>query len=243
MKNRDEPGYLLGMDSVRPPRLALFDFDGTLVDSQHAIQTCMESAFKGVGLVPPALSQTHRVIGLPLERCMAILAPDSDGATHARLVDGYKEAFFALRTEGGMVEPMFPGALAALDALEADGWLLGIATGKARRGLDAVLASHSLSRRFVTLQTADRAPGKPDPTMVHWALEEAGVAHADAVMIGDTSYDMAMAKAAGVRAIGVVWGYHSAEDLTRAGADRLAVAYDEIPGLVRELWEKRTCAS
>jgi phosphoglycolate phosphatase len=231
------------MGSARKPRLALFDFDGTLVDSQHAIQTCMESAFRGVGLAPPALAQTHRVIGLPLERCMALLAPDSDGAVHARLVDGYKEAFFALRTDGGMVEPLFPGVLAALDALAADGWLLGIATGKARRGLDAVLASHGLAPRFVTLQTADRAPGKPDPTMVRWALDEAGVGRADAIMIGDTSYDMAMAKAAGVGAIGVVWGYHSPEDLTRAGADRLARASGELPGLARELWENRTCAS
>ncbi|MBI1244517.1 MAG: HAD-IA family hydrolase [Alphaproteobacteria bacterium] len=231
------------MSTASKPRLAIFDFDGTLVDSQHAIQACMESAFGGLGLPAPSLAQTHRVIGLPLERCMAILAADSDGATHSRLVDGYKEAFFALRTGGGMVEPMFPGALAALDALAAEGWLLGIATGKARRGLDAVLASHRLADRFVTLQTADRAPGKPDPTMIHWALDEAGVAHADAVMIGDTSYDMAMAKAAGVGAIGVVWGYHSPDDLTRAGADRLASACDELPGLVRELWGDRTCAS
>ncbi len=231
------------MSPARKPRLAIFDFDGTLVDSQHAIQTCMESAFAQAGLRPPALSQTHRVIGLPLERCMALLAPESDAATHLRLVDGYKEAFFALRTDGGMVEPMFPGAREALDALAADGWLLGIATGKARRGLDAVLASHSLADRFVTLQTADRAPGKPDPTMIHWALDEAGVAHADAVMIGDTSYDMAMAKAAGVGAIGVVWGYHRPEDLTAAGADRLATACGELPGLVRALWGDRTCAS
>jgi phosphoglycolate phosphatase len=225
------------------PRLAVFDFDGTLVDSQHAIQACMERAFRGAGRAAPALAQTHRVIGLPLERCMAILAPDADAATVEVLVAGYKEAFFALRTEGGMVEPLFPGALDALDELAAAGWLLGIATGKARRGLDAVLASHSLAPRFVTLQTADRAPGKPDPTMLRWAMDEAGARPEDTVMIGDTSFDMAMARAAKVRALGVVWGYHSPEDLTQAGAERLARDYGELPGLVRDLWESQTCAS
>lgn len=226
-----------------PVRLAIFDFDGTLVDSQHAIQACMESAFAHLGLAAPALAQTHRVIGLPLERCMELLAPDEGAAAHAALVEGYKRAFFELRTEGGMVEPLFPGALAALDALAADGWLLGIATGKARRGLDAVLASHGLGPRFATLQTADRAPGKPDPTMLRMALDETGAVAADAVMIGDTSFDMAMAKAAGIAALGVVWGYHAPDELTRAGADRLAENYGELPGLVRALWERQACAS
>ncbi len=231
------------MASDPAPKLAIFDFDGTLVDIQHAIQACMESAFGELALPPPGLAQTHRVIGLPLEKCMMLLAPDRDGATHARLVEGYKRAFFELRTDGGMVEPMFPGALEALDALQAAGWLLGIATGKARRGLDAVLSSHNLHRRFVTLQTADRAPGKPDPTMLHWAMDEAGVRPLDTVMIGDTSFDMAMAKAAKVGALGVVWGYHSPDDLRQAGADRLAGVYAELPGLVREIWENRKCAS
>lgn len=231
------------MTSSTAPRLAIFDFDGTLVDSQHAIQTCMESAFGAMKLPAPALAQTHRVIGLPLEKCMMLLAPDQDADVHSRLVEGYKRAFFELRTDGGMVEPLFPGALEALDALQAAGWLLGIATGKARRGLDAVLGSHNLHHRFVTLQTADRAPGKPDPTMLHWAMDETGVRPVDTVMIGDTSFDMSMAKAAKVGALGVVWGYHSPDDLRAAGADRLAERYAELPGLVRELWEKQTCAS
>jgi phosphoglycolate phosphatase len=230
------------MTDPHPPRLALFDFDGTLVDSQHAIQACMQAAFAGLSMKPPSLAQTHRVIGLPLERCMALLAPDATAAAHAALVDGYKRAFFELRTGGGMVEPMFPGALAALDALATDGWLLGIATGKARRGLDAVLAAHDIASRFVTLQTSDKAPGKPDPTMVHWALDETGVDRKNAIMIGDTSFDMAMAKAAGIRALGVVWGYHAPDELTGAGADRIASNYAELPGLVRELWEVRPCA-
>jgi len=226
-----------------PVRIAIFDFDGTLVDSQHAIHACMESAFAGIGLAAPTLAQTYRVIGLPLERCMELLAPGESEAAHAALVEGYKRAFFELRTEGGMVEPLFPGALAALDALAADGWLLGIATGKARRGLDAVLASHGLGPRFATLQTADRAPGKPDPAMLRMALDETGAAVADAVMIGDTSFDMAMAKAAGMAALGVVWGYHPPDQLTRAGADRIAENYGELPGLVRALWERQQCAS
>jgi len=231
------------MIETPPPRLAIFDFDGTLVDSQHAIQACMQSAFDALGLAAPTLAQTHRVIGLPLERCMALLAPDQRVSVHLDLTEAYKRAFFELRTDGGMVEPMFPGALAALDALEAEGWQLGIATGKARRGLDAVLASHGLASRFATLQTADRAPGKPDPTMLFWALEETGVDRNNAIMIGDTSFDMAMAKAAGIPAIGVVWGYHAPDELTAAGADRLATHYGEVPELVRELWGNGQCAS
>jgi phosphoglycolate phosphatase len=231
------------MNPENPPRLALFDFDGTLVDSQHAIQACMQSAFDSLGLAAPTLSQTHRVIGLPLERCMALLAPGETAAAHLELTDAYKRAFFELRTDGGMVEPMFPGALAALDALEAAGWQLGIATGKARRGLDAVLASHGLQSRFVTLQTADRAPGKPDPTMVNWALKESGVDRKNAIMIGDTSFDMAMAKAAGIPALGVVWGYHPPEELVAAGATRIALSYDDVPDLIRQIWGDEQCAS
>jgi len=231
------------MNLQNPPRLALFDFDGTLVDSQHAIQACMQSAFDSMGLAAPTLAQTHRVIGLPLERCMALLAPSQTEAVHLELTAAYKRAFFDLRTEGGMVEPMFQGALAALDAIEAAGWQLGIATGKARRGLDAVLASYGLLTRFKTLQTADRAPGKPDPTMVRWALEETGVDRKNAIMIGDTSFDMAMAKAAGIPALGVVWGYHAPDELVAAGATRIAESYDDVPDLIRQIWGEAQCAS
>jgi phosphoglycolate phosphatase len=109
-----------------------------------------------------------------------------------------------------------------LDALLDDGWLLGVATGKSDRGLEHCLASHGLSRHFVTLQTADRHPSKPHPAMLEAALFEAGAMPQHAVMIGDTAYDMMMAVNAGVRALGVDWGYHTPAELSDAGAEAVA---------------------
>lgn len=208
--------------------LAVFDFDGTLVDSQHAIQACMEATFAAEGLTPPTLKQTHRIIGLPLEVCLARLAPGSDAAVHTRLVEGYRVAFHELRRDKSFVEPLYDGALEALAALEAAGWTLGIATGKNRRGLDAVLEAHGLHPRFATLQTSDRAPGKPDPTMLRWAMEETGFGPEDTVMIGDTVFDMAMARAAKVRGLGVAWGYHDEAELIEHGAERVLARFSDL---------------
>lgn len=219
------------------PRLAVFDCDGTLVDSQHVIVACMNDAFAGESLTAPPPEAVRSVIGLQLEECFVRLAPDHDLPRRTRLADGYKAAFFARRQKPDHHEPLFDGAVAALDEIEAAGWLLGVATGKALRGLLAVLESHSLRGRFVTLQTADIGPGKPHPAMLHRALEETGAAAADAVMIGDTTYDMAMACSAGVRAIGVSWGYHPTTDLRAAGAHSVVDRFAEIPAMLRRLPE------
>jgi phosphoglycolate phosphatase len=116
----------------------------------------------------------------------------------------------------------------ALDTLRDHGLALGIATGKSWHGLAAVLDQHGLADRFVTLQTADRARGKPDPDMVWRALAESGAAADAAVVVGDTSYDIEMARAAGVRAIGVSWGYHEARELEAAGAHQVVHGCDEM---------------
>ena len=129
-------------------------------------------------------------------------------------------------------EPLFDG-VAELIALLADaGWLLGVATGKSDRGLAHVLAAHGLTERFVTLQTADRHPSKPHPAMIEAAMTEAGASPATTVMIGDTSYDMLMAGAAGARALGVGWGYHPPEELTAAGAYAVAATAGDLPRLM-----------
>jgi phosphoglycolate phosphatase len=216
-------------------RLAVFDLDGTLVDSQHVIVGCMTEAFTGEGLPAPAVDAIRRVIGLPLEECVARLAPEETALRCARLVEAYKAAFFACRQRPDHDEPLFLGALEALAALEAEGWLLGIATGKAMRGLRAVLERHDLARRFVTLQTADMNPGKPNPAMLEKAMAEAGVARADTVMIGDTTFDMLMARSAGVLAIGVEWGNHPPHELREAGAHALVGSYAELPDAVLRL--------
>ena len=110
----------------------------------------------------------------------------------------------------------------------AAGWTLGIATGKNRRGLDAVLGSHGLHPRFATLQTADSAPGKPNPTMIFQAMEEAGFGPENTVMIGDTVFDMAMARNAKVRGLGVSWGYHADDELIEHGAERVLANFAEL---------------
>lgn len=200
-------------------RLALFDCDGTLVDSGANICLAMERAFDAHRLTPPPRPAIHRIVGLSLVEAMATLHPDADGAFHAVLAQSYKDAFVAMRGTADFVhEPLYPGVADAIDALADDGWVLGVATGKSDRGLAIILAVHGLTDRFVTLQTADRHPSKPHPAMALAAIAEAGALPESTVMIGDTAYDMAMARAAGAHAIGVDWGYHPPEDLLASGA-------------------------
>jgi phosphoglycolate phosphatase len=203
-------------------RLALFDCDGTLVDSQSNICLAMEACFAGAGLPPPPRERTRRVVGLSLVEAMRAMAPEAEEAVHVALAEAYKTAFQRLRSRGLVEEPLYDGIAELLDVLEGEGWLLGVATGKSDRGLRLCLERHGLSGRFVTLQTADRHPSKPHPAMIEAALAESGADAELSMMIGDTSYDMAMAKAAGVRAVGVAWGYHEAEELRAAGADFVA---------------------
>jgi phosphoglycolate phosphatase len=211
-------------------RLALFDCDGTLVDSQHAIILCMDDAFHKSGLTPPPREETRRIVGLSLLPAMLVLAPDAEPALHHQLAEDYKSAFQRLRKRDMVEEPLFDGILAALDALASDGWMLGVATGKSDRGLALCLAQHKIADQFVTLQTADRHPSKPHPSMVVAAMAEAGAAADTTVMIGDTSFDMAMGVAAGVRALGVSWGYHEPDDLTAAGAYQVIDRASQIRG-------------
>jgi phosphoglycolate phosphatase len=200
-------------------RLAVFDCDGTLVDGQHDIAMAMDEAFAALGLNPPSRLSVRRIVGLSLPQAMRKLAPTQTPELQAALVEAYKNAYRQARVEGRIGEPLFRGIREVLDGLRADGWDLGVATGKSDRGLAYCLATHGLSDHFITLQTADRHPSKPHPSMLTQAMDDAMAQAPDCVMIGDTSYDMAMARAAGVRAIGVAWGYHTTSDLLAAGAD------------------------
>jgi phosphoglycolate phosphatase len=203
--------------------LVLFDCDGTLVDSQHNICTAMIRAFEAVKLAPPERPAILSVVGLSLPHAVARLLPDADADFHDHVTGHYKSAFHDLRAEGAVSEPLYDGIADLIEALDAQGWLLGVATGKSDRGLNLCLTHHGILDRFVTLQTADRHPSKPHPSMVHQAMAEAGAAPETTVMIGDTSFDMEMAVSAGVRGIGVNWGYHRPDDLLSAGAAAVAV--------------------
>jgi len=212
-----------------PLRLVIFDLDGTIVDSQANIVRAVKEVASALDVPPPPLSQIPLVIGLSLDEALLRLFPDIDLETHQRMDVTYSEIFKRLRSSPAYSEPLFPGTLEALDALTDEGFLLGIATGKAQRGVDYLLKRHGLEGRFVTSQTPDTAPGKPHPGMIHNALKGAGVDAENAVMIGDTSFDIQMAQAANVKSIGVSWGNHPAEDLVQAGAHRII---DHLDGLL-----------
>lgn len=214
-------------------RLAIFDCDGTLVDSQANICLAMEECFARAGLDAPERARTRRVVGLSLLEAMQAMLPDAEAHVHAAMADDYKLAFHSLRGRGLIEEPLYDGIVELIATLEADGWLLGVATGKSDRGLKLCLEHHGLDPRFVTLQTADRHPSKPHPSMIETAMAEAGAVPETTIMIGDTSYDMAMARAAGVTAIGVTWGYHDAQDMLDAGAHHIAAHPLDILKLVR----------
>jgi phosphoglycolate phosphatase len=203
-------------------RLAVFDCDGTLVDSQANICIAMEEAFARSGILAPTRASIRRIVGLSLVEAVAALLPDAEDGLHAHVAADYKRAFQGMRARGQVDEPLFEGIAELLDALRDDGWSLGVATGKSDRGLAHVLDHHGLTGHFTSLQTADRHPSKPHPSMVQTAMAEAGAEPVGTVVIGDTSYDITMAHNAGTRAVGVTWGYHDSADLVRAGAHAIA---------------------
>lgn len=214
-------------------RLVVFDCDGTLVDGQAAICETMELAFRNTGLAAPERNKVRRIVGLSLPFALRELAPDATDDERHAVVEAYKAGYRELRLSGALREPLYAGIAALIDELDAEGRLLGVATGKSDRGLHACLDTHGIKHRFVSLQTADRHPSKPHPAMLEAALGDAGVAPADAVMIGDTSFDMEMAQAAGVRAIGVAWGYHEPRELLDAGASAVAETVQQLGDLIR----------
>ena len=214
-------------------RLVVFDCDGTLVDGQAAICETMELTFRNTGLAAPERNKVRRIVGLSLPFALRELAPDATDDERHAVVEAYKAGYRELRLSGALREPLYAGIAALIDELDAEGRLLGVATGKSDRGLHACLDTHGIKHRFVSLQTADRHPSKPHPAMLEAALGDAGVAPADAVMIGDTSFDMEMAQAAGVRAIGVAWGYHEPRELLDAGASAVAETAQQLGDLIR----------
>lgn len=211
-------------------RLVIFDCDGTLVDSQNLIAAAMAETFTSIGLEGPPTEVVRRVIGLRLDEAIARLLPQSHVDQALALAETYKVAFHRLRADPTtLADPLYPAARETLCRLAESNYLLGVATGKSRRGLGVTLERHGLTDLFVTLQTADDAPGKPDPTMVRQAMNEADAAPHETIVIGDTVFDMVMAANAGVRALGVSWGYHEPAELLAAGALGLVERFDDLP--------------
>lgn len=221
-------------------RLIIFDCDGTLVDSQHLIVAAMEQAFDAVNQPLPPRAAILGVVGLSLPEAIWRLVDGADEATVLEISDGYKNAFGELRKDPGHCEPMYDGAHACITALAADDrFVLGIATGKSQRGVARVLERFELVGHFETIQTADDAPSKPHPGMIEQAIAETGADKIHTVMIGDTTFDMEMARNAGVTGIGVSWGYHPHEHLDGDGAHRIANDYPHLMLLLQEHYAHR----
>lgn len=205
-------------------KLALFDCDGTLVDSAALIHEVMARTFVAFGHPRPAIESTKSIIGLTLDIAIARMQgkPHVDDEAVA-MTAHYKKIYMDVRGEPGMNVPLFDGIKTVIAALAArDDILIGAVTGKSRRGLVSVLEIHGFAPHFIVSRTADDCPSKPHPAMVTECCDETSMNPADTVVIGDAIYDMQMAKAAGAKAIGVSWGYASVDELIAAGADAIA---------------------
>lgn len=216
-------------------RLVVFDVDGTLVDSQAHILAAMEAAFATLDLPVPNRAACLAIVGLSLPEAMAQLAPGLGATDRSGLVAAYKDSFAGLRAD--TLSPLYPGAATVLYELAMrDDIVLGLATGKSRRGLDHVIAAHGWGEWFQTVQVADDHPSKPHPSMLQACLRETGIAPEQAVMVGDTEFDMEMACAAGIHGLGVAWGYHPAARL----GSRVIADFAELEGALNMIWDEVT---
>ena len=216
-------------------KLCVFDCDGTLVDSERSIVASMCAAFSAHGIPLPTGDAVRRVVGLSLAEAVARLLPACSAQECIRVSRSYRDAIAAMRLDGALFEPLYPGVLEGLEALEDQGWCLGLATGKSHRGAMATLAAHGLERRFVTLQTPDTAAGKPSPQMMIQAMAEFGAEPGATVMVGDTTYDMMMARSAGTLAVAVTWGYHGQAELEASGAHAVVEEFVGIASAIGRL--------
>lgn len=223
---------------TKPLRLIIFDVDGTLVDSQGDIVAAMAHAFAAAGAPVPGRRDILGIVGLSLDVAIPRLAPELPERVHVKMVEWYKDAYMHLRAKAGAAQssPLYDHAHEVLEALHGvPEYILGVATGKSRRGLDKLLQGHGLVNLFTTEQVSDHHPSKPHPSMLHEAMRETGIAPENAVMIGDTSFDMEMAHAAGISAIGVSWGYHGRNAL--AGAAHIIDDFRTLPDILANIWE------
>ena len=217
-------------------KLFIFDCDGTIVDSQHTIVEGMDHAFAANDMESPGANATRSIIGLSLEPAVDKLRPGLSASKRDAVVASYKDYVISKRAGGEAEEHLYDGAKEVIETLAGeDRYLLGIATGKAYRGVVHLFDCYGWHDHFVTVQTADRAPSKPHPGMIHQAMNETGIDAANTVMIGDTSYDMQMAKSAGVTGVGVTWGYHSPAVLKETGANHLVDDYSALHELLKAL--------
>lgn len=222
-------------------KLVIFDCDGTLIDSQHAIVEAINEVFDAAGLAVPTRDDVMAIIGLSLPEAFATLVPDADEALRSRLGAQYRAAFTRHRESQARQEPLYPGIRDVIEHLgKSDDTALAIATGKSRAGVHRLLAREAWDCYFDSIQTADMNPSKPHPGMVFSALQDVGAMADQAVMIGDTTFDMEMARAASIGALGVAWGYHPVAALKQAGAHHITASASTLLGDIDRLLTERT---
>lgn len=185
--------------------LIIFDWDGTIINSQAHIISCMRKGIADEGLPIPSDNEISHIIGLSLSRAIETLLPNINAQQVQNISDSYRAHFFSDTNEGS---PLFDGAAEIIQDLHANGYYLAVATGKGRRGLDDALHTTGLEPYFHITRCADETRSKPDPLMLNEILTDLDLSVNDAVMVGDTSYDMDMAKNIKMDSIAVTYGMH-----------------------------------
>ena len=204
-------------------KLVLFDADGTLIDSQAIIHEAMSRTFLRFGYQAPHISATRSIIGLTLDLAIATILDRQIDEEIVAMTAEYKEFYLELAQREDMQSKPFDGIPALIGGLAArKDVLLGVVTGKSRRGVDKLMACKHFSNRFVVSRCADDCPSKPHPAMVSECCDEMGISPRNTIVIGDTGFDMQMAVSAGATAIGVSWGYHPVERIVSGGAHHVS---------------------
>jgi phosphoglycolate phosphatase len=211
------------------PSLVILDCDGTLVDSAGHIAAVFNEAIVSLGYAPLPPERIARIIGLSFDDALHHLLPESSADERARIIHIYR-AQYAAHAAGR--DPLFAGVREFLNRVRDEGRWMAMATGKSRAGALRVIAEHGLSEYFTAIRTGDVCRPKPHPEMLWQILDELGVSADRAVMVGDTTFDVEMARAAGIRAVGVGWGAHQSEELAEAGA---ALVVPRLPDLAPHL--------
>jgi phosphoglycolate phosphatase len=207
--------------------LAVFDIDGTLVDSRASILQAATEAARDLGLPDPEYDRVRQIVGLSLPHALAVLEPGLTPPELERFTAAFR-ASFGRMFDAGHEEPLYPGAMETLRRLHRDGWRLSLATGQNRRGVARNLARTGWADLFVSSHCAEDGPGKPDPAMLRAAMSASSADPAATVMIGDTAHDISMAVAAGVLPQGVAWGFHTPEEQIAAGAAHVAADFADL---------------
>jgi phosphoglycolate phosphatase len=225
-------------------KLVVFDCDGTIVDSQAGIVLAVEQAFRSLRMIPPPRERVLAVVGLSLPEAFSALAPEAEYATRMELAERYKRAFREAKCDPMELDLLYPQAKETIARLAtSERHLLGMATGKSRRGVDRLFEREGWHASFATIQTADDHPSKPHPSMLLQAMLETDVEPARTVMVGDTTYDIEMARAAGTCAVGVAWGYHTTAELTAAGAHCIVQQFSDIPAALENVLQAASRAA